>query len=52
MLINYPTSMGYDYVWGYQLKMLDNINDWLKRRKIYADIGNMFITYQIFNSNE
>lgn len=52
MLINYPTSMGYDYVWGYQLKMLDNINDWLKRRKIYADTGNMFITYQIFNSNE
>lgn len=52
MLINYPATLGYDYVWGYQLKALDNINDWLKRRKIYSETGNMFTTYQIFNSNE
>jgi DNA polymerase III alpha subunit (gram-positive type) len=52
MLINYPATLGYDYVWGYQLRALDNINDWLKRRKIYSETGNMFTTYQIFNSNE
>lgn len=52
MLINYPSTLGYDYVWGQQIKQLDNINDWIKRRKIYADTGGMFITYQIFNSNE
>jgi hypothetical protein len=52
MLINYPSTLGYDYVWGYQLRALDNINDWLKRRKIYSETGNMFTTYQIFNSNE
>lgn len=50
-LIEYPKTLGADYVWGYQLKQLDNINDWLKRRKIYSDVG-MYTTYQIFNSNE
>lgn len=52
MLIDYPASLGFDYVWGFQLKQLDNINDWLKRRKIYSETGGMFTTYQIFNSNE
>lgn len=52
MLIQYPQSLGADYVWGFQLKQLDNINDWLKRRKIYSETGNMYTTYQIFNSNE
>jgi hypothetical protein len=52
MLINYPATLGYDYVWGYQLKKLENIDDWLKRRKIYSESGYMFTTYQIFNSNE
>lgn len=52
MLISYPQQLGYDYIWGQQLKELDNINDWMKRRKIYAETPGMFITYQIFNSNE
>lgn len=51
-LIVYPESIGADYVWGFQLKQLDNINDWLKRRKIYSETGHMYVTYQIFNSNE
>ena len=51
-LINYPSTMGYDYIWGYQLKSLGNIDDWLKRRKIYADTEGLYVTYQIFNSNE
>jgi GNAT superfamily N-acetyltransferase len=51
-LIEYPQTLGADYVWGYQLKDLENINDWLKRRKIYSESEGMYITYQIFNSNE
>jgi GNAT superfamily N-acetyltransferase len=51
-LIEYPQTLGADYVWGYQLKDLENINDWLKRRKIYSESAGMYITYQIFNSNE
>ncbi len=51
-LIVYPETIGADYVWGFQLKALENINDWLKRRKIYSETGNMYTTYQIFNSNE
>lgn len=52
MLIEYPKTVGADYVWGFQLKDLENINDWLKRRKIYSETSNMYITYQIFNNNE
>lgn len=51
-LIEYPKSIGYDYIWGYQLKSLENIDDWLKRREIYVETPQMYITYQIFNSNE
>lgn len=51
-LIEYPKSLGADYVWGYQLKQLENIDDWLKRRKIYNQTNHMYTTYQIFNSNE
>ena len=51
-LIVYPETIGADYIWGYQLKQLDNINDWLKRRKIYHENPGMYITYQIFNNNE
>lgn len=51
-MIEYPKTIGVDYIWGLQLKGLDNIEDWLKRRKLYADVGSMYITYQIFNSNE
>ena len=52
MLIDYPKSLGVDYIWGYQLKALDNINDWLKRRKIYVQTPGLYVTYQIFNDNE
>lgn len=48
-LIEYPKTLGYDYIWGYQLKSLENINDWLKRRKLYYENSYMFVTYQIFN---
>jgi hypothetical protein len=49
-LIEYPKSMpNVDYIWGYQLKSLQNIDDWLKRRNIYAEGNGMYITYQLFN---
>ena len=46
-LIETSQSMGYDYVWGYQLKTLKNIDDWLKRRKIYAETPTLYVTYQM-----
>jgi hypothetical protein len=49
MMIEYPKNLGFDYIWGMQFKQLGNIQDWLKRRKIYSDDGNVYITYQIFN---
>jgi GNAT superfamily N-acetyltransferase len=51
-LITYPETLGADYVWGFQFKKLENINDWLKRRKIYSETSGMYTTYQIFNNNE
>lgn len=50
-LIEYPKTLGYDYIWGYQLKSLENIEDWLKRRKIYYENDNLYITYQIYKNN-
>jgi hypothetical protein len=48
-LIEYPKSLpGVDYIWGYQFKSLKNIDDWLKRRKIYFENKAFYITYQIF----
>jgi len=52
-LILYPRAIpGIDYIWGYQLKSLKNIDDWLKRRKLYMDVrGFMYITYEIFKKD-
>lgn len=48
-LIEYPKNLpGIDYVWGFQLKSLKNIDDWLKRRKIYFENAMLYITYQVF----
>lgn len=49
-LIEYPrTISGYDYIWGMQFKNLRNIDDWLKRRKIYRETDYIYITYEIFD---
>ena len=48
-MIEYTQNIsGYDYIWGMQFKSLKNIDDWLKRRKIYAETEWIYITYQIF----
>lgn len=43
-----PRSMGYDYVYGQQLKSLNNLDDWLKRRFLVADCGGVWVTAEIF----
>jgi hypothetical protein len=49
-LIEYSQNIpGIDYIWGYQFKSLKNIDDWLKRRKIYFENDQFYITYQILN---
>jgi hypothetical protein len=48
-IIEYPKNLnGVDYIWGYQFKSLKNIDDWLKRRKIYYENSGLYITYQLF----
>ena len=48
-IIEYPKNLnGVDYIWGYQFKSLKNIDDWLKRRKIYYENDGIYITYQLF----
>lgn len=47
-LIEYTQErLDYDYIWGMQLKSLENINDWLKRRKIYYENPSLYITYRM-----
>jgi len=46
-LIEYSRSQSVDYIWGYQFKSLKNIDDWLKRRKIYWENDGLYITYEM-----
>lgn len=41
-----PRLMGFDYIWGYQLKNLKNIDFWLRRRRVIADSGDLYITLE------
>jgi len=47
-LKDYPKTMGFDYIWGQQLKTLDNLEDWLKRRVLVAETKNVWITLEKF----
>jgi GNAT superfamily N-acetyltransferase len=50
-IIEYPRSIpGVDYIWGYQFKSLKNIDDWLKRRKIYWENDELYLTYEIYKN--
>lgn len=40
------TNKNYDYIWGMQLKDLQNVKDWSKRRRIVFDSGDLIITLQ------
>lgn len=48
-LKDYPRTLGVDYIWGQQLKTLNNLDDWLKRRKLVAITEHVYITAEIFN---
>lgn len=51
-LIEYSRSIpGVNYIWGYQFKSLKNIDDWLKRRKIYWENDDLYLTYEILQKN-
>lgn len=48
-LKDYPKTMGVDYIWGQQLKTLNNLQDWLKRRVWIASTKNVHITLEKFS---
>lgn len=48
-LKDYPKTLGVDYIWGQQLKTLNNLEDWLKRRYLYAETKSVYITIEKFN---
>lgn len=43
-LINLPRKLGYDYVWGIQLKSLKNIHHWLRRRELVLTTNDFYVT--------
>ncbi len=47
-LKDYPQRLGFDYVWGLQLAELNNLQHWLKRRRLVAKTKSMYATLQDF----
>jgi hypothetical protein len=47
-LKDYPKMLGVDYIWGQQLKTLNNLEDWLKRRELVAETKSVYITAELF----
>ena len=45
----FPKSLNVDYVWGEQLKDLNNLEDWLKRRILVYENEFVYITAEFFN---
>lgn len=50
ILIEYPKNYHFDYIWGLQLKSLNNINHWLKRRKLFLETDICYVTYEIYKN--
>jgi hypothetical protein len=48
-LKDYPKTLGADYIWGQQLKGLNNLNEWLKRRELVGETDDCYITAEIFS---
>lgn len=49
-LKEYPKTLGVDYIWGQQLKGLNNLNDWLKRRELIGENEEIYITVEIYKN--
>ncbi len=47
-LKDFPKTLEVDYIWGQQLKSLNNLEDWLKRRELVAETQSVYITAEIF----
>jgi len=47
-LKDFPATLGFDYIWGQQLKNLNNIDDWLKRRILIGETHGCYITLEDF----
>jgi len=47
-LKDFPKTLEVDYIWGQQLKTLNNLEDWLKRRELIAETQSVYITAEIF----
>jgi len=45
-LKDYPSTLGFDYIWGQQLKVLNNLDDWLKRRILITTTNSCYITLE------
>jgi len=48
-LKDYVKNLNIDYVWGLQYKGLNNLDMWLKRRKLAAENDELYVTVQEFN---
>lgn len=49
LLKDYPKSLEIDYVWGQQLKSLNNLDMWLKRRKLVGITDYTYITLEEYD---
>jgi len=47
-LRDYPRSLDVDYIWGLQLESLNNLEHWLKRRRLVAKKPGLIATLQDF----
>ncbi len=47
-LKDFPKTLEVDYIWGQQLKSLNNVEDWLKRRELVAETPSVYITAEFF----
>lgn len=47
-LKDFPKTLGFDYIWGQQLKSLNNLQDWLKRRIFITETDGVYITLEKF----
>jgi hypothetical protein len=47
-LKDYPKTLDFDYIWGQQLKTLNNLEYWLKRRELITETKSVYITAEVF----
>lgn len=45
-LKDYPKHLGVEYVWGLQMRSLNNLKDWLKRRRLVAESPECYATLE------